>query len=112
MYSPGWARRGRADWTLADEYKTTNATIPASTPDGEYLLRGEHIGLHMAMTLNKAQFYLSCSQIRITGGGDGKPGPLVSLPGAYHSDDPGIYVNLNKVTPDSYVPPGPPVWTG
>lgn len=63
-----------------DEYKTTNATIPKSTPDGEYLLRVEHIALHMAMQANKAQFYLSCSQIKITGGGSGTPGPLVSLP--------------------------------
>jgi hypothetical protein len=94
----------------ADEYKTTNATIPKATPDGEYLLRVEHIGLHMASSANKAQFYMSCSQVKITGGGNGTPGPLVALPGAYKTSDPGILVNLNKVT--TYEPPGPPVWTG
>jgi hypothetical protein len=97
---------------FVDEYKTTNATVPKSTPNGEYLLRVEHIGLHMAMQANKAQFYLSCSQINITGGGNGTPGPLVSFPGAYKSSDPGILVNLNSVGPTTYVPPGPAVWSG
>lgn len=45
-----------------DEYKTINATIPVATPGGEYLLRVEHIALHLAMQANKAQFYLGCSQ--------------------------------------------------
>lgn len=99
---------------LSDEYKTVDTTIPAATPDGDYLLRVEHIALHMAMQANKAQFYLSCTQIKVTGGGSGKPGPLVSLPGAYKSTDPGILVDLNKYlsNPDSYQPPGPAVWTG
>ena len=95
-----------------DEYKTVNATIPKATPNGEYLLRVEHIALHMAMQANKAQFYLSCSQIKITDGGSGTPGPLASLPGAYKSNDPGILVNINTMAPESYVGPGPAVWTG
>jgi hypothetical protein len=97
-----------------DEYKTPNATVPKTTPDGEYLLRVEHIALHMAMQANKAQFYLSCTQVRITGGGSGTPGPLVALPGAYKSNDPGILVNLNSIqnAPETYQPPGPAVWTG
>lgn len=66
----------------------------------------------MASQENKAQFYLACSQIRITGGGSGTPGPLVSLPGAYSSRDPGILVNLYTMAPESYQPPGPKVWQG
>lgn len=97
-----------------DEYKTPNTTIPASTSDGDYLLRVEHIALHMAMQANKAQFYLSCTQIKITGGGSGSPSPLVSLPGAYKSSDPGILVNLGNYLekPGDYQPPGPAVWSG
>ena len=64
----------------------------------------------MAMQANKAQFYLSCSQIKVTGGGNGKPGPLVSLPGAYKTNDPGILVNLGAIQANAYQPPGPTVW--
>ncbi|KAI1269781.1 glycoside hydrolase [Xylariaceae sp. FL1019] len=99
-------------WPGQNGYTTSNATIPAATPDGEYLLRVEQIALHLAMQPNGAQFYLSCSQIKVTGGGSGTPGPLVALPGAYSSSDPGILVNLNAIQPESYVPPGPVVWTG
>ncbi len=95
-----------------DTYATANATIPLGTPDGEYLLRVEQIALHMAMQANKAQFYLACSQIQITGGGNGTPAPLVALPGAYKSSDPGILVNINAMQPDAYKPPGPAVWSG
>jgi hypothetical protein len=73
-------------------------------------LRVEQIALHMAMQANRAQFYLSCSQIQITGGGNGTPGPLVALPGAYQSNDPGIHINA--IQPEAYRPPGPAVWTG
>lgn len=99
---------------VVDDYTTPGATVPSATPDGDYLLRVEHIALHMAMQANKAQFYLSCTQIRVTGGGSGTPGPLVALPGAYKSNDPGILVNLNNyvTAPDSYQPPGPAVWSG
>ncbi|CAO2656230.1 Nn.00g050330.m01.CDS01 [Neocucurbitaria sp. VM-36] len=101
-------------WPGQNEYKTPNATVPSTTPSGDYLLRVEHIALHMAMQANKAQFYLSCSQITITGGGSGTPGPLAALPGAYKSSDPGILVNLNNyvTAPDDYQPPGPAVWSG
>ncbi|KAK1761512.1 glycoside hydrolase [Echria macrotheca] len=98
-------------WPGQNSYVTVNATIPTDVPDGEYLLRVEHIALHMAMQANKAQFYLSCSQIKITGGGNGTPGPLVSLPGAYKSTDPGILVNLNAIQASAYQPPGPKVWS-
>jgi hypothetical protein len=66
----------------------------------------------MAMQQNKAQFYIACSQIQVTGGGSGNPGPLVAFPGAYKSSDPGILVNLNGLQPDGYKAPGPQVWTG
>ncbi|KAK4245040.1 glycoside hydrolase [Corynascus novoguineensis] len=99
-------------WPAQNTYETSNATIPANTPNGEYLLRVEQIALHMASRPNQAQFYIACSQIQITGGGSGNPGPLVSLPGAYSSNDPGILVDIWSMQPDSYKPPGPAVWSG
>ncbi|KAK0614893.1 glycoside hydrolase family 61 protein [Bombardia bombarda] len=109
---PAMDKNKQLTWPGQNGYNTVNATIPSSTPSGEYLLRVEHIALHMAMQANKAQFYLACSQIQITGGGSGTPGPLVSLPGAYKSTDPGILVNLNAIQPSAYQPPGPAVWSG
>jgi hypothetical protein len=90
---------------------TVSVTIPKNTPSGDYLLRIEHIALHQASQTNGAQFYLSCAQIRVTNGGNGNPGPLVSFPGAYKSTDPGIKVNIYSGA-TSYTPPGPAVWTG
>ncbi|KAK4159926.1 lytic polysaccharide monooxygenase [Cladorrhinum sp. PSN259] len=110
---PNIDKNKQQTWPGQNLYVTPNATVPTSTPNGEYLLRVEHIALHMASQPNKAQFYLSCSQIEITGGGNGTPGPLVAFPGAYKSNDPGIQVNINALASgDAYKPPGPAVWQG
>lgn len=95
-----------------DDYELVPAKIPASTPSGEYLLRVDQIALHMANRPGGAQVYLACSQIKVTNGGSGKPGPLVAFPGAYKTNDPGILVDLYSMQPDSYIPPGPAVWGG
>lgn len=87
---------------------TFETTIPKSLPSGNYLLRGEHIGLHIA---GKPQFYIACAQVTVTGGGSSRPGPLVSFPGAYKMSDPGLSVNIyNSQGPYQY--PGPAVWRG
>ncbi|CAG8978037.1 hypothetical protein HYALB_00000707 [Hymenoscyphus albidus] len=87
-------------------------TIPPATPSGDYLFRIEHIGLHSASGANGAQFYISCAQITVTNGGNGKPGPLVAFPGAYKATDPGLMINIYYPVPTSYVMPGPKVWSG
>jgi hypothetical protein len=69
-------------------------TIPKNTPSGEYLVRIEHIALHVAQSSGAAQFYLSCGQVSVTSGGSGTPGPLVAFPGAYQASDPGILINI------------------
>lgn len=69
-------------------------TIPATLPAGDYLFRIEHIGLHAAQSANGAQFYISCGQLTVTGGGAGTPGPLVAFPGAYKATDPGIMLDI------------------
>jgi hypothetical protein len=45
------------------------------------------------MTEGKAEFYPSCQQINVGGNGTGAPTPdeLLSFPGAYSDDDPGIF---------------------
>ncbi|KAH0614443.1 uncharacterized protein H6S33_000079 [Morchella sextelata] len=86
-------------------------TIPASIESGQYLLRGETIGLHVASTYPGAQFYMSCVQINVTGGGSATPAG-VSFPGAYVGSDPGITLNIYYPPLTSYTPPGPDVYSG
>ncbi|KAL2176387.1 glycosyl hydrolase family 61-domain-containing protein [Thermothelomyces heterothallicus CBS 202.75] len=50
---------------------------------GEYLLRHEILGLHVAGTVMGAQFYPSCTQIRVTEGGSTQLPSGIALPGAY-----------------------------
>ncbi|KZV99482.1 hypothetical protein EXIGLDRAFT_605716 [Exidia glandulosa HHB12029] len=69
-------------------------TIPKNTPSGQYLLRGEQIALHLASTFQGAQTYLACAQINVVNGGSGNPGPLVSFPGVYTGNEPGILINI------------------
>lgn len=86
-------------------------TVPQSIPSGDYLVRVESIALHQAQAVGGAQIYLSCAQVTVTGGGSGTPGPLVSIPGAYSANDPGLLWSYYPV-PTSYTAPGPAVWTG
>ncbi|KAF2007432.1 lytic polysaccharide monooxygenase [Amniculicola lignicola CBS 123094] len=98
-----WASQGKS---------SVSVPIPKSLPSGEYLFRIEHIGLHSAGSVGGAQFYISCAQLKVTGGGSGSPSPLVSFPGAYKATDPGIQINIYYPIPASYTPPGPRPWTG
>ncbi|KAJ5158385.1 uncharacterized protein N7500_008036 [Penicillium coprophilum] len=85
-------------------------TIPAILPDGEYLIRPEHIGVHGAAG-GQAEFYNSCAQVKVVGGGNGTPGPTVKFPGAYKKDDPSFNFSIWNGYKD-YPMPGPEVWTG
>jgi len=85
-----------------------SATIPKSVPNGDYLLRVEQIGLHVA---GAPQWYISCAQITVTGGGSANPSK-VSIPGAYSASDPGLTVNIYNPIPTSYTVPGPRPFTG
>ncbi|KAF2197834.1 cellulose-growth-specific protein [Delitschia confertaspora ATCC 74209] len=86
--------------------------LPSSTPSGQYLLRVEHIAVHAASGANGAQFYISCANVNVVGGGSGKPGPTIKLPGGYKATDPGILFNPYYPVPTSYTFPGPAVWSG
>lgn len=86
------------------------ATIPKDTPNGEYLLRAEHIGVHRSH-VNQPEHYVACMQIKVQGGGSGTPGPMVKFPGAYKATDP--YANFSIYGGRKDFPmPGPAVWTG
>lgn len=82
-------------------------TIPADIAAGDYLLRAEVIALHVAGNAGGAQFYVSCYQLRVTGGGSASPAG-VAFPGAYSATDPGILFNLYG-SYTSYTVPGPAV---
>ncbi|KAK7687290.1 hypothetical protein QCA50_009795 [Cerrena zonata] len=84
--------------------------IPADIAPGQYLLRAEVIALHVAGSVGGAQFYMSCFQLDVTGGGSASPA-TVKLPGAYSATDPGILFNLYG-SYTSYTIPGPAVYGG
>ncbi|KAI0076613.1 hypothetical protein K474DRAFT_1772430 [Panus rudis PR-1116 ss-1] len=95
---------------LNDNCGKFDVTIPSDIAPGNYLLRAEVIALHVAGSIGGAQFYMSCFQINVTGGGNASP-PTVKLPGAYSATDPGILFNLYG-SYTTYTIPGPPVYTG
>lgn len=85
-------------------------TIPLDTPDGEYLIRPEHIALHGAHD-GQAEFYYGCAQVKVTGGGNGVPSPTAKIPGVYKVNDPEVNFSLWGGYKD-YTMPGPALWTG
>ena len=87
------------------------ASLPSTLAPGNYLLRHEIIALHLATSLGGAEFYPACAQIQVGGSETGAPTPdeLVSIPGAYHDDDPGIFDPQVFNTSAPYIFPGPPI---
>lgn len=83
--------------------------IPSSLKAGDYIIRAEIIALHegessyQSNPVRGAQFYPSCSQVRITQGGSASPPGGVTFPGTYTFQDPGILFNIyTKPPPTSY----------
>ena len=91
--------------------ETYSYTIPKALPNGDYLLRVQHLGIHNPYPAGIPQFYISCAQVTVTGGGSGTPGPLVSIPGFIKGDEPGYTVNIYSNF-KNYTVPGPAVWSG
>ncbi|KAF2205796.1 glycoside hydrolase [Delitschia confertaspora ATCC 74209] len=108
--SPPWG----SDY-LAKQGATWTVTIPPQLAPGEYLLRHEILGLHVAGTRMGAQFYPSCTQLKVSGSGKTELPSGVALPGAYNPDDKdGVLVQLWQVNAGQvkYVAPGGAVWSG
>ncbi|KAK1764351.1 cellulose-growth-specific protein [Phialemonium atrogriseum] len=92
--------------------KQWTSTIPAGLAPGNYLVRHELIALHQAKT---PQWYPECAQIVITGSGTSQPSASqkAAIPGYCKQSDPNISFNINDHSaPQTYVIPGPPVFTG
>jgi hypothetical protein len=87
--------------------------LPANIPDGEYLVRAEHIGLHGAHD-GQAEFYYGCAQLSVSGGAGSLPTEgLVKIPGVYKKTDPEVNYSVWGNT-KSYPAqgPGPKVFDG
>jgi hypothetical protein len=86
--------------------------IPQGIPDGEYLVRAEHIGLHGAHD-GQAEFYYGCAQVKVSGGGNTLPTETVKIPGVYNVKD--AAVNFSVWSGKTDYPaqgPGPKVFAG
>ncbi|PVH76227.1 lytic polysaccharide monooxygenase [Cadophora sp. DSE1049] len=99
------------EWPDSTNKPSFTFTIPSCVPAGQYLMRIEQIALHGANVVGGAQFYLSCAQLAITGGGTKTPTNTIALPGGYKTTDPGILIPIYWPIPTNYTMPGPSVFT-
>ncbi|KAF3930327.1 Endoglucanase-4 [Dactylella cylindrospora] len=90
----------------SDGFKEYNFKLPLAIPNGQYLLRAEHIAIHGAGTPNGTQHYISCAQINVIGGAGGNPGPTAKLPGMYQPRDPGLWFDVWWPPVTNYAMPG------
>lgn len=75
-------------------------------------MRFEHIALHGASG-GHTEFYYECAQIEVGGNGNGKPGPMVKIPGLYDSSDPALRFYIYGVPNYPYTNVGKhAVWKG
>ncbi|KAI5868614.1 glycoside hydrolase family 61 protein [Durotheca rogersii] len=101
------------EWASAKLIKNNNSwttKIPQSIAPGNYVLRHEIIALHGAGSLNGAQNYPQCFNIKITGSGTAQPSGTLGT-ALYKNTDPGIHFNP-YVTITNYPIPGPKLFTG
>lgn len=119
IFSNSWAKNPSGRVGDDDEWGTRDLSsccgrmdvkIPSDIASGDYLLRAEALALHTAGQAGGAQFYMSCYQITVEGGGNASPA-TVRIPGAYSSGDPGIRVNIHGAL-SNYIAPGPAVYSG
>jgi len=92
-------------WDLLQTY---TFSLPACIPAGDYLLRIQSLAIHNPMPTGTPQFYISCAQLTVTGGGSTDLGPKVAIPGAFKATDPGYTVNIYNNF-NNYTVPGPAV---
>ncbi|KAI1400976.1 glycoside hydrolase family 61 protein [Hypoxylon fuscum] len=94
---------GEAKWDMSGSY---SYTIPSCIEDGEYLLRIQSLAIHNPYPGGTPQFYISCAQVKVSGG-SGSYNPTTALiPGAFKETDPGYTANIYSDF-HSYTVPGP-----
>ncbi|KAF8344949.1 glycoside hydrolase family 61 protein J [Amanita rubescens] len=98
-------------WVQAtiNQGNSVSVQIPTNLASGNYMVRHEIIALQLAVSMGGAEFYPSCTQIKVGGSQTGQPqkSDLVTFPGGYSDTDPGIY-DPNVFNPgSSYTYPGP-----
>ncbi|KAK4677597.1 hypothetical protein QC764_0046490 [Podospora pseudoanserina] len=95
--------------------------IPTATPPGKYLLRFEHVALHLASQRGGAEFYPSCAHVEVLNAGwkstGLSPGPTARFPEAHEAEEHGKLVfniwDFDDVQQlNSRKMPGPQVWDG
>ncbi|KAH8174969.1 glycosyl hydrolase family 61 domain-containing protein [Sarocladium implicatum] len=87
-------------------------TVPDSMPEGEYLVRAEHIALHGAHD-GKAEFYYACAQVKVEGtSGTELLGDKVKIPGVYSVGDEATNFSVWGRSTSYPVFPGPDVAPG
>lgn len=99
-----WGPSGTS-WQLRNTY---SAKVPTCIPAGEYLIRIQQIGIHNPGAA--PQFYISCAQVKVTGGGSTNPSPTALIPGAFKANDPGLTTNVYAGGGGNYIVPGPAVF--
>ncbi|TQN70014.1 putative endo-beta-1,4-glucanase D [Colletotrichum shisoi] len=107
------AYEGDGDWCHELEHtNTVEFTVPKDTPNGEYLIRVAHIGVTVpTLARPSSTTREGCAQVKITGGGNGTPGPMIKFPGGYKkSSDPSFNFSIYNGY-KAYPMPGPAVWT-
>ncbi|KAI0023047.1 glycosyl hydrolase family 61-domain-containing protein [Xylariomycetidae sp. FL0641] len=81
--------------------------VPATLPDGEYLVRAEHLALHGAHA-GESEAYYACAQVRVSGNagaGAEVPGPTTPIPALYDPAAPELNFSLwGAATDYPYVP--------
>ncbi|CAG7561979.1 unnamed protein product [Fusarium equiseti] len=98
-------------WCSWDE-DSVHFKIPSTLPDGQYIVRGEHIALHGAHG-GEAEFYTACAQLEISGNSASSiPGTSVKIPGVYKQDDPAVNFSLWGSSTAYDLTPGPDVIPG
>jgi hypothetical protein len=75
-------------WCTSDKDRVS-FEVAQGIPDGDYLIRTEHIGFHGAHG-GQAEFYYGCAQVTVCGGGNVLSTETVKSPSVYNKNDPEV----------------------